>query len=84
MKKKDFDMNSSIIRKTIIDYFNNLGKTPGEDDDLFEKNFIDSMGLIEMITFIDQEIQVEISQEEMKIENFRTINDIVKTISKFT
>jgi acyl carrier protein len=55
-----------------------------EDDDLFEKNFIDSMGLIEMITFIDQEIQVEISQEEMKIENFRTINDIVKTISKFT
>lgn len=75
-------MDPSSIRQTIVTYFGEMGKTPNDDTDLFEANVIDSMGLIELVTFIDQELQVEIGQDAMRLENFRTISDIVKTITR--
>lgn len=75
-------MDTASIRQTIFTYFHDMGKTPNDDTDLFETNVIDSMGLIELVTFIDQELQVAIGQDAMKLENFRTINDIVNTITR--
>ncbi len=74
-------MNPLSIHNAIVTYFSDMGMTPGDDTDLFEANIIDSMGLIELVTFIDQELHVAINQDAMKLENFRTINDIVNTIS---
>lgn len=77
-------MDPSSVRQSIVTYFHDMGKMPGDDTDLFEANIIDSMGLIELVTFLDKEFRVEIGQDAMKLENFRTIHDIVKTISRIS
>jgi acyl carrier protein len=45
-------------------------------DSILEKKIIDSMALVQLIEFLEQEYGIEIVEEELKLENFRTISDI--------
>lgn len=57
------------------------GKGPLEDNEsLFEGNIIDSFGMLELISFIEKKFKVTINPSEVTIENFDTINKIVKLI----
>ena len=57
------------------------GKGPLEDNEsLFEGNIIDSFGMLELISFIEKKFKVTIILSEVTIENFDTINKIVKLI----
>lgn len=49
------------------------------DDDaaLIEDGIIDSMGLIELVHFIEKKCGIEIAEEELDINNFRTLNVLV-------
>ena len=44
---------------------------------LIENGIIDSMALIELVKFIEKNFNVEISEEELDIDNFRTLNCII-------
>ena len=52
-----------------------------EDTDLiFENGLLDSMGLLFLIEFLDENFGVKVSDEELNPENFESINNIVSFV----
>jgi len=52
-----------------------------DDEPLFESGIIDSLGLIKLIAFIEENFNVSIDMSEIMIENFNTLNDILETLN---
>jgi len=55
-------------------------KSFGPNDDLFEKGIIDSMGFLSIITYIEEEFNIDVSDEELLPENFSTVGAMSKYI----
>jgi acyl carrier protein len=53
-----------------------------DDTLLFEQGIFDSIGLLLLIEFIKNEFNVATSDEELVIENFESINNMEKFITK--
>lgn len=52
-----------------------------EDTDLiFENGLLDSMGLLFLIEFLDENFGVKVSDEELNPKNFESINNIVSFV----
>ena len=47
-----------------------------DDDDLLGSGIIDSMGIMKLVAFIENEADVKIPPGEMVIENFKSLNAI--------
>lgn len=48
----------------------------GDDTPLIEEGIIDSMGLIELVRFMEQQFSIAVAEEEMDLDNFRTLNSL--------
>lgn len=48
------------------------------DDDLLGSGILDSLGMVKLITFIEEKFSVTIPPEDMVIENFMTVENIVE------
>ena len=74
---------SSAAADAIMGFFAGRGKRiPNPDDDLFESELIDSMELLELVMHLEKKLGVEIDQELMSVDNFRSVTRIVETISR--
>lgn len=51
-----------------------------DDRDLFKAEILDSMGIMLLIGFIEDEYEVEIDPDDVTIPNFETVNAIVALI----
>lgn len=56
-----------------------LTRLPGNQS-LTERGFIDSVGIVEVLTFLETRYEIEISDEETVPENIDTIDNIVRFI----
>ena len=54
------------------------------DQSLFGGDIIDSLGFMKLIAFIEKEFDVELDMSEVSMENFDSLNEMMKTISKKT
>ena len=52
------------------------------DEDLLGNGILDSMGMMNLIDFIENESNISIPQEDMTVENFMTIERIMAYLSK--
>lgn len=52
----------------------------GDDDSLLGKGIIDSMGVIEVITFIQQEFSITIDDDDITEENLGTLSAIARYV----
>jgi len=52
----------------------------GNDDSFMEKGIIDSTGILEVITFIEEDFGVKVKDEEMIPENLDSINKLAAFI----
>ena len=52
------------------------------DESLLEKGIIDSVGLLHLLTFIEEQFNIQIPDEEVVPENFETLNRIANFIRK--
>lgn len=52
------------------------------DDNLLTSGLIDSLGVMRLVGFIEDEFDVEVLPEDITIENFRTINLIAAYLNK--
>ena len=50
---------------------------------LLEEGIIDSLGLQQIITFIEQQFEVTIDDDDLLPENFESVNAIAELIGKF-
>jgi acyl carrier protein len=56
--------------------------TLGDDDRLLEKGVIDSMSIVEMISFIEQEFGVTALEEDISDANFGSLAGIARFVSE--
>ena len=57
-------------------------RTVGYDEPLIDRGVLDSMGLMNLIAFLEERAGVRIPDEEVLLENFATINAIVATTDR--
>ena len=72
-----------LITNFIIDNFL-FGDDEGLEDDIsfLEGGIIDSTGILELITFLEEEFSIEIEDEEMIPENLDSINNLLTFLDK--
>ncbi len=48
-----------------------------DDESLFETGVIDSLGVLKLVSFLEERFGVQIQDEELIPENFETVNKII-------
>lgn len=51
-----------------------------DSEDLLGSGILDSLGMVQLIAFVEKEFNVEVGPEDMVIENFMTVNHIVNYV----
>ena len=64
----------------IAHFFSERGFEINSDSDLFESGAIDSMGIIELVVFLEEKLGVSLDAAQMTADNFRTLNAILALI----
>jgi acyl carrier protein len=73
---------SERIRSFIVEKFPSARRKLLEDDDpLLENGIVDSMGILEIVEFIEQEFQIHVSDEDLVPENFQTVYQLSSFVS---
>lgn len=57
-------------------------EAPAVDEDLIDTGILDSLIFVQLVFFIENEYGLEVSVEELEIDNFRTIEQIGKFINR--
>ena len=57
-------------------------KSLDPEEDLLEKGIIDSLGIMKLITFIEQTFGIKVNDEEIVPENFQNLNSIAGFIDQ--
>lgn len=74
------------IRQTILDFVEREYKLPENVDydtfDFVENGFVDSMGMVQFVTILEDEFDIEFSAEELLSEDFRTVSGLEKLIER--
>jgi acyl carrier protein len=69
----------TLTAERVIGFLTSTRKLPGlqEDTALFSDGTIDSVGMIELITFLEDEVGIEVGQADVTLENFDTVARIL-------
>jgi len=72
------------IRNFIIESFIIDGNPNqlGNDQSFLESGIIDSTGILELVSFIEEHYEVKIEDEELIPDNLDSVNNVVKFINK--
>ena len=77
-------MKKSEQINKIKSFFNERGFKIDNNRDLFESGVIDSMGIIELIVFIEEQFDIKLDAIQMSANNFRTLGTICTLIDDAT
>ena len=62
---------------------NHIGKTSFENkEDLFKQGLVNSLFAMELVNFVETEFQFEIANEDLKLDNFRSVDALVNLVMK--
>lgn len=57
-------------------------KNIGDSDPLLEGGLIDSLGILDVVTFLENQFGVTIADEDLSPENFATVRSIAEFVSQ--
>ena len=77
------EMISVRIRKFLAQQFP-AAKKVGNEESLLNNGVIDSLGVLEVVTFLEREFSISISDEELLPENFGTIQSLSRFVQQKT
>ncbi len=72
--------NKAQIRDFLGKFFRN--HELGDDEDIFALGFVNSLLAIQLVTFIEKEFAVTIADEDLDMDNFRTLNAIDNLVAR--
>lgn len=72
-------MDTKRVTVRLVSWLRDRGQV--SEEDLFEAGVLDSMGLLELIAFIEEEFEVSLDANQMNVNNFRTISQIVALVA---
>ncbi|PSB49521.1 acyl carrier protein [Chroococcidiopsis sp. CCNUC1] len=70
------------IKGFLLQFFHNYELQ--EDEDIFALGFVNSMFAMQLVLFVEQEFQITIGNEDLDVENFRTVNAIAQLVDRKT
>ena len=74
------------IRQTILDFVEREYKLPENVDydsfDFVENGFVDSMGMVQFVTILEDDFDIEFSADELLSKDFRTVGGLEKLIER--
>ena len=70
------------IRAFIMQSFKD--RAIGDDDDIFNVGFVNSLFAMQLVRFIEGEFRIAVENEDLDIDNFRTINFITRLVERKT
>lgn len=74
-------MNNILLKYIKEELLNNEIEDDFDDtEDLLGSGILDSLGMVQLIAFVESEFNVQVGPEDMVIENFMTVNHIVNYI----
>jgi len=84
MPTLDQKTTRSEIKNFIIDsfMFGQQDQTFSDSDSFMEKGIVDSTGILELTSFIEDKYEFAIEDDEMTPENLDSIDNLVKFIAK--
>jgi acyl carrier protein len=83
---EDRDMQSAEIKDQVREFIMKIAIRRGvqsvsDDDSLTAAGVLDSLGIFRLVTFLEETFAVGVSDEEITIENFQSINAIQEFVS---
>ena len=69
------DAISMKLREFITEHFP-LARSVSNEDRLLGSGVLDSLGILEVVTFIEREFEITVSDEELLPENFNSISKL--------
>ncbi|WP_447968777.1 acyl carrier protein [Nitrospira sp. M1] len=71
------------IRKFIVEHIPRVGQLEDQDDaQLLEDGLLDSLGILDVVTYLEEEFGISISDEELTPDNFQSIRTMVLFVQK--
>jgi acyl carrier protein len=71
------------IREFIIkDLYYTEDKAIADEDSFLETGVVDSMGVMELVAFIQSEFGIEVAQQEIVVENFDSIRKLANFVRR--
>ena len=81
MKKEETKSVTESVRQFILGNFTSARRrTLGNDDPLLENGIVDSLGVLDIVNFLESEFGVVATDDELIPENFRTIHLIAEYV----
>jgi acyl carrier protein len=74
---------SERIKKFLVQQFP-ATRNVGNEDPLLKNGLIDSLGILEVVTFLEREFSIVVSDEELLPENFESIRSLSKFVRQKT
>ena len=78
-------MNKKQVEEKVLNFFRQKGIRIEEYPDVgtiryLDQGWLDSFDLIDFITYLESEFEIEIPPEELQKDEFRTIGGVVNTV----
>jgi len=78
-------MNKNQVEEKVLNFFRQKGIRIEEYPDVetiryLDQGWLDSFDLIDFITYLESEFEIEIPPEELQKDEFRTIGGVVDTV----
>lgn len=77
---------NNIVENQIRDFFStqlNL-YVPSADTDLVRAKLLDSLGLVDLLAYLEQDMGIEIPFDDLEVDNFRSIAKIAEFVDRYT
>ena len=69
-------MRERLARYIATDLLNEADRVIGADEDLLASGLLDSLGVMSLIHFIEQDLRIDVPAEDVVIENFESLRAI--------
>ena len=64
----------------LIKYFKQQNKKVLPDTELFKSGILDSIDMIDLVMYLEEEYEIKIPETSLKLENFNTVKNISNII----
>ena len=68
------------IRQFVLATFPAAKESIADEESLLETGIVDSMGVLDIVTFLEEEVGIAIEDEDMVPDNFETIGRILEFV----
>ncbi|HEY5599804.1 MAG TPA: acyl carrier protein [Candidatus Manganitrophaceae bacterium] len=78
------DQLESILQKFIVETFlyGDQSAAPRKEDSFMEKGIIDSMGVLELVTYLETKMGIPVYDEEIIPSNFDSVEKLTRYIKR--